>query len=82
MTSMIDEFTSGKTVSRIMINAKGKPNTHVLLSCNVCNFKIKTMAALKNHIVKNHQTGNTKCKICGFESSEADMEDHRSEFST
>ena len=51
ITTMIDEYTSGQTVSKTMINAKGKPNSYVpmvkqpslsikLLSCNVCNFKI------------------------------------------
>ena len=74
-----------------MINAKGKPNSYVpmvkqpslsikLLSCNVCNFKIETMAALKNHIMKNHQTDKTKCNICGFESNKSDMEDHKTQF--
>ena len=43
-------------------------------------LRIKTMAALKNHIMKNHQTDKNKCSICGFESNESDMEDHNRQF--
>ena len=91
VTNMLDEFTSGESVSRIMLKAKGKAKPYTLmvkqpslsiklLSCNECNFKIKIMVALNNHINSNHRSKKSKCDVCGFESKEEDVKDHMSEF--
>ena len=91
VTNMIDEFTAGESVSKIMLKAKGKakPYTPIvkqpsllikLLACNECDFKVKTMPALKTHIISNHKQKKHRCEKCGFESSEVDMEDHNKEF--
>ena len=38
------------------------------------------MPALKSHINKNHRQKKHRCSVCGFESGEAEMEDHNKEF--
>ena len=77
ITTMLDDFTSGDTVSKVLLKAKNrvKPYTPIvkqpslsikLLSCNDCNFKAKTMVLLKNHIQNTHTTTKNKCDVCGF----------------
>ena len=91
LTKMLDDFTSGEPVSRVIIKAKGKiaaytplvkqPSLQIkLISCKECEFTTKTMPTLKGHISKNHRYSKCKCDICGFDFSENDMKDHMSEF--
>ena len=91
ITNMLDEFTSGVSVSKIMLKAKGKAKSYTpigkqpslsikLLSCNECDFKIKTMVALNNHINTNHRSKKSKCNVCGFESNQEDVKYHMNEF--
>ena len=89
--NMLDDFTGGKSVSKILLTAKGKakpysplikqPSLSVkLLACTECDFKIKSVAALKNHITINHKSLKVKCHTCGFESDLNEMESHNKEF--
>ena len=91
ITNMIDDFTCGQSVSKVLLNAKGKakpysplvkqPSLSVkLLACTECDFKIKNVAALKNHITVNHRSLKCKCDTCGFESGANEMESHNREF--
>ena len=74
-----------------MIKAKGKatpyspmakqPSLSVkLLSCPQCDFKVRTMVALKNHIKITHRSENDKCQVCGFVSKTNDIKEHMDQF--
>ena len=87
LTNMLDNFTLGQTVSKVMVQSKikAKPYTPIVrqpslstkfLSCTECEFKIKTMVALKNHIDRTHKNKKVKCEACGFESNEIELKDH------
>ena len=91
LTKMLDDFTLGETVSRVIIKTKGKQATYTplvkqpslqieLLSCKECDFSTKTMSTLKSRMSKNHKYTKNKCDICGFDFSESDMKDHMSQF--
>ena len=89
VTDMLDDFTSGESVSKVITknNAKpyspfvGQPSLSVkLLCCTICDFKIKSVAALKQHMIKNHKSPTIKCDVCGFESNERDVINHKHEF--
>ena len=71
ITNMLNNFTSGENVSKLLIKAKGKatpyspmkkpPSLAVkLLSCPECAFQVKSVVVLKNHIIKTHKPSNSK----------------------
>ena len=87
ITNMLDNFTAGENVSKLLIKAKGKatpyspmkkhPSLAVKpLSCPECAFKVKSVVVLKNHIIKTHKPSNNKCHICGFEADTNDFKEH------
>ena len=91
LTNMLDQFAVGETVSKVILKAKGKTKLYSplvkqpslatkLLSCTKCDYSIKSMPALKNHMTKNHSQTTSKCNVCGFESNEDDMTNHMKEF--
>ena len=86
---MLDEFTLGESVSKVIAknNAKpyspfvGQPSLSVkLLCCTICDFRIKSVAALKQHMMKSDKSPTVKCDVCGFESNETDVINHKLEF--
>ena len=88
---MLDDFMNGESVSKVLTKAKGKAKPYCpivkqpslstkLLACTKCDFKVKSVVVLKNHISKNHTQKKCSCEICGFESSIEDMQDHMKEF--
>ena len=91
ITNLLDKFTTGCSVSNILLTSKGKskpysplvkqPSLSIkLLSCTDCDYKSKSVVVLKNHIMKNHKTRNSKCDVCGFQSNAEEMKDHHNEF--
>ena len=89
ITDMLDDFTSGESVSRIIAKNNAKPYTPLvrqpslsvkLLCCSACEFKVKSVVALKQHMITTHKSPTVKCEICGFESNEAEVKDHKLEF--
>ena len=84
---MLDNFTSGDTVSKVLIKAKNTAKAYApmvkqpslsikLFSCTDCKYKSKALVYLKNHIMKNHKAARNKCELCGFESTDYDVEVH------
>ena len=86
MTTMLDSFTSGESVSKLLLKAKNKvmvkqPSLSIkMLSCSECDFKSKTPLLLKNHLTKNHKSAKSKCEVCGFQSTDNDLKAHRKKF--
>ena len=50
-----------------------------LFSCTNCSYKSKAMVPLKNHILKNYRSARKKCELCGFESTDNDVENNMKE---
>ena len=84
---MLDSFSSGESISKVIIKAKVKstPYTPIvkkvslsvkLLSCGNCVLKTKNMPALKQHIITNHNSKKSSCDVCGFESYDQNVKDH------
>ena len=89
---MMDSFTSGESVSRVILKAKIKAKSYALplvkqaslsiksFTCTECDFSTKSMAALKQHVARSHKSHKKRCEICEFESADDEVKSHMKEF--
>ena len=91
VTTMLDNFTAGESVSRVLLKAKSKAKPYSptvkqpslstkMFSCTECDFKSKTLVPLKNHMTKNHKSVKSRCELCGFQATDNDVAAHIKEF--
>ena len=91
LTNMLDSYTSGESVSKILLKAKNnvkpyspmvkQPSPSIkMFSCIECDYKSKSLVPLKNHMAKCHRSSKSKCELCGFQSTDNDVVAHMKEF--